>query len=85
MQTGVVEILSALICLTILLVHGGLILSLTDTIGSLAIASKGYFMTGVSTDIGTSFVRPAGRVGDVVYAKGVVTAMGNVQTSFWEV
>jgi acyl-coenzyme A thioesterase 13 len=60
-------------------------MSLTDTIGSLAIASKGHFMTGVSTDIGTSFVRPAGRVGDVLYVKGVLTAMGNVQTSCWTI
>jgi len=33
-------------------------------------------MTGVSTDIGTSFVRPAGRVGDVLHAKAVLTGMG---------
>jgi len=33
-------------------------------------------MTGVSTDIGTSFVRPAGRVGDVLHAKVVLTGMG---------
>ena len=53
-------------------------MSLTDTVGSLAIATKGFFMTGVSTDIGTSFIRPAGRVGDVLYAKAVVTSMGMV-------
>ncbi|KAK2465326.1 hypothetical protein APHAL10511_002680 [Amanita phalloides] len=57
-------------------VHGGLVLSLTDTVGSLAVASRGYWMTGVSTDIGTSFVRPAGRLGDVLHARAVVTAMG---------
>ncbi|KAG6854652.1 hypothetical protein C0991_003300 [Blastosporella zonata] len=57
-------------------IHGGLILSLTDTLGSLAVATKGQFMTGVSTDIGTSFVRPAGRVGDVLHAKAVLTGMG---------
>ncbi|KAF9463047.1 thioesterase thiol ester dehydrase-isomerase [Collybia nuda] len=56
--------------------HGGLIMSLTDTVGSLAVASKGHFMTGVSTDIGASFVRPAGRVGDVLHAKAVLTGMG---------
>ncbi|KAF8627412.1 hypothetical protein AX17_006227 [Amanita inopinata Kibby_2008] len=33
-------------------------------------------MTGVSTDIGTSFVRPAGRVGDVLHMKAVLTGMG---------
>ena len=51
-------------------------MSLTDTLGSLAIASKGHFMTGVSTDIGTSFVRPAGIVGDTLYGNAVVTAIG---------
>jgi len=57
-------------------VHGGLVLSLTDTLGSLAVASKGHYMTGVSTDVGTSFVRPAGRVGDTLFAKAVLTGMG---------
>ena len=52
-------------------------MSLTDTLGSLAVASRGHFMTGVSTDIGTSFIKPAGKVGDTLYGKAVVTAMGN--------
>ncbi|TFK40796.1 HotDog domain-containing protein [Crucibulum laeve] len=56
--------------------HGGLILSLTDTLGSLAVATKGHYMTGVSTDIGTSFVRPAGRIGDVLHAKSTLTGIG---------
>lgn len=51
-------------------------MSLTDTLGSLAVASKGHFMTGVSTDIGTSFTKPAGGVGDTLYGNAVVTAMG---------
>jgi len=51
-------------------------MSLTDTLGSLAVASKGHFMTGVSTDIGTSFIKPAGTVGDMLHGKAVVTAMG---------
>ncbi|KAF9233243.1 thioesterase thiol ester dehydrase-isomerase [Melanogaster broomeanus] len=57
-------------------VHGGLVMSLTDTLGSLAVASKGYYMTGVSTDVSTSFVRPAGRAGDVLNATATVTALG---------
>ncbi|KAJ3801550.1 thioesterase thiol ester dehydrase-isomerase [Lentinula aff. detonsa] len=57
-------------------IHGGLILSMTDTLGSLAVASKGYWMTGVSTDIGTSFVRPAGRPGDILHVKAMLTALG---------
>ncbi|KAJ7600627.1 HotDog domain-containing protein [Mycena floridula] len=57
-------------------VHGGLILSLTDTLGSLAVATKGHYMTGVSTDIGTSFVLPTGRPGDILHAKSFLTGMG---------
>lgn len=57
-------------------VHGGLIMSLTDTLGSLAVASKGQYMTGVSTDVSTSFVRPAGKVGDVLNATATITALG---------
>jgi acyl-coenzyme A thioesterase 13 len=33
-------------------------------------------MTGVSTDIGASFVKPAGKIGDVLHARGVLIAMG---------
>ena len=51
-------------------------MSLTDTIGSLAVATKGQYMTGVSTDLGASFIRPAGGPGDILTAKGVLTAMG---------
>ncbi|KAH8825264.1 hypothetical protein DL96DRAFT_173415 [Flagelloscypha sp. PMI_526] len=58
------------------LVHGGLVLSLTDTLGSLAVASKGKYMTGVSTDIGTTFVKPSGRVGDTLWMTATVTGMG---------
>ena len=51
-------------------------MSLTDTIGSLAVATKGQYMTGVSVDIGTSFVKPAGRVGDELVMKAVITGIG---------
>ncbi|KAH9846369.1 Thioesterase/thiol ester dehydrase-isomerase [Lenzites betulinus] len=56
--------------------HGGLIMSLTDTLGSLAVATKGQYMTGVSVDIGTSFVKPAGRAGEELTATAVVTGIG---------
>lgn len=51
-------------------------MSLTDTLGSLAVATHGQYMTGVSVDIGTSFVKPGGRAGDVLTAKAVVTGIG---------
>ncbi|KAK7469265.1 hypothetical protein VKT23_003750 [Stygiomarasmius scandens] len=59
-----------------MLAHGGLVMSLTDTLGSLAVASKGFWMTGVSTDIGTSFVKPAGRPGDILYMKTFLVGIG---------
>ena len=56
--------------------HGGLIMSLTDTLGSLAVASRGQYMTGVSTDISTSFVKPAGKPGDELKITATLTVMG---------
>ena len=56
--------------------HGGLIMSLTDTLGSLAVATQGQYMTGVSTDISTSFVKPAGKPGDELKMTATLTAMG---------
>jgi acyl-coenzyme A thioesterase 13 len=51
-------------------------MSLTDTLGSLAVASQGQYMTGVSTDISTSFVKPAGKPGDDLKMTATLTAMG---------
>jgi acyl-coenzyme A thioesterase 13 len=56
--------------------HGGLICSLVDTMGSLALASKGLYSTGVSTDIHATFVKAAGGDGDVVKVEGKVINMG---------
>lgn len=54
-------------------------MSLTDTLGSLAVATKGQYMTGVSVDIGVSFVKPAGKVGEEFTAKAVVIGLGKIQ------
>ena len=51
-------------------------MSLTDTLGSLAVASQGQYMTGVSTDISTSFVKPAGKPGDELKMTATLTGMG---------
>ncbi|UZJ56818.1 hypothetical protein CBS101457_006138 [Exobasidium rhododendri] len=56
--------------------HGGLICSLVDTMGSLALASKGLYSTGVSTDIHTTFVKAAGGDGDLVKVEGKVISVG---------
>ncbi|EUC63313.1 thioesterase/thiol ester dehydrase-isomerase [Rhizoctonia solani AG-3 Rhs1AP] len=44
--------------------------------GSLAVGTKGQWMTGVSTDISTSFIKPAGTEGDTLYCRGIVDGMG---------
>ena len=51
-------------------------MSLTDTLGSLAVATKGQYMTGVSVDIGTSFVKPGGSAGDVLTARASIVGLG---------
>ncbi len=51
-------------------------MSLTDTLGSLAVATKGQYMTGVSVDIGTSFVKPAGKVGESLTVKASIIGIG---------
>ncbi|PKI84415.1 hypothetical protein MVES_001701 [Malassezia vespertilionis] len=56
--------------------HGGLVATLVDSVGSLAVASMGWHNTGVSTDISATFVKPAGREGDTVFATGTVVGMG---------
>ncbi|CEH19420.1 HGG motif-containing thioesterase [Ceraceosorus bombacis] len=56
--------------------HGGAICSLTDTMGSLALATKGLYSTGVSTDINTTFVKAGGGAGDEVHAIGTVVSLG---------
>ncbi|KAL9936867.1 hypothetical protein V8E36_004102 [Tilletia maclaganii] len=58
--------------------HGGLICTLTDTMGSLAVASRGLYSTGVSTDIHTTFAKPAGTTGDEVKVTGEIISMGKV-------
>jgi acyl-coenzyme A thioesterase 13 len=62
----------------------GLILTLTDTIGSLALSTKGLRKTGVSVHIGTTFVKPGGVTGDVLRVQGRVTGLGEYLKSRYE-
>ncbi|GAA6038361.1 hypothetical protein JCM8097_007610 [Rhodosporidiobolus ruineniae] len=55
--------------------HGGLIASVVDTMGSLALASRGLYMTGVSTDINITYVRGAA-LGDDVRIRSELVNMG---------
>lgn len=53
------------------MIHGGTIASMVDLGGSLAVASKGLFATGVSTDLSVTYLNSGGKVGDTI--KAVVT------------
>jgi acyl-coenzyme A thioesterase 13 len=48
-----------------------LMLELVDLGGSLAVASRGLFATGVSTDLSVTYLNSGGQVGDTI--KAVVT------------
>ena len=48
------------------ILHGGTIASMVDAGGSLALASRGLFSTGVSTDLSVTYLGSGGKVGDVI-------------------
>ncbi|CAG8580141.1 6572_t:CDS:2 [Cetraspora pellucida] len=55
--------------------HGGVIASLVDVCGSLAIASKGMHHTGVSTDLNVSYVGSAEN-GDILLMNAECVKLG---------
>ena len=48
------------------ILHGGTIASMVDLGGSLALASRGLFSTGVSTDLNVTYLNSGGKIGDVI-------------------
>ncbi|KAK9453986.1 acyl-coenzyme A thioesterase-like protein 13 [Dipodascopsis uninucleata] len=48
------------------ILHGGLIASVVDLGGSLAVASHGLFATGVSTDLNVSYISSGGKIGSEI-------------------
>ncbi|PKX93282.1 PaaI family thioesterase [Aspergillus novofumigatus IBT 16806] len=51
------------------ILHGGTIASMVDLGGSLAVASRGLFATGVSTDLNVTYLSSGGKVGDKIQAE----------------
>lgn len=51
------------------ILHGGTVASIVDLAGSLAVASRGLYSTGVSTDLNVTYLSPGGEVGDVISAE----------------
>ena len=51
------------------ILHGGTIATMVDLGGSLAVASRGLFATGVSTDLNVTYLSSGGHVGDLIKAE----------------
>ncbi|KAK9463120.1 uncharacterized protein V1516DRAFT_663151 [Lipomyces oligophaga] len=58
------------------ILHGGTIASIVDLAGSLAIASRGMFATGVSTDLNVTYLSSGGAVGEKIYIESRCHKMG---------
>ncbi|KAI7899490.1 HotDog domain-containing protein [Cokeromyces recurvatus] len=56
-------------------VHGGLLATAVDVAGSLAIATKGLYATGISTDINISYIQSAKR-GETITIEARVDKLG---------
>ena len=53
------------------ILHGATIATMVDTSGSLALASRGLYSTGVSIDLNVTYLNSGGKVGDTI--RGEVT------------
>lgn len=53
------------------ILHGGTLACMTDLGGSFAVASKGLFATGVSTDLNVTYLASGGKIGDLLRAEVV--------------
>ncbi|KAF8442571.1 esterase [Kalaharituber pfeilii] len=58
------------------ILHGGTIASMVDLGGSLAVASKGLFSTGVSTDLNVTYLSSGGKVGEKIRAESICQKFG---------
>lgn len=56
--------------------HGGTMAAMVDLGGSLAVASRGLFATGVSTDLSVTYIGSGGQEGDVIYAEAKCDRLG---------
>jgi len=56
--------------------HGGTTATLVDVVGSLAIASRGYFATGVTTELSCSYPRSGGVLNEEISIDGICDSVG---------
>jgi len=58
------------------ILHGGTIASMVDLGGSLAVASRGLFTTGVSTDLNVTYLSSGGVVGQTISGEASCDKIG---------
>ncbi|OCK86299.1 esterase [Lepidopterella palustris CBS 459.81] len=58
------------------ILHGGAIASMVDLGGSLAVASRGLYSTGVSTDLNVTYLSSGGKIGDLIKAEASCDKFG---------
>ncbi|PSK56040.1 hypothetical protein B9Z65_4918 [Elsinoe australis] len=58
------------------ILHGGAIASMVDLSGSLAVASRGLFLTGVSTDLNVTYLASGGKIGDTITGEVTLDRFG---------
>ncbi|ORY79853.1 HotDog domain-containing protein [Protomyces lactucae-debilis] len=63
-------------CNRLSILHGGTVACIVDTGGSLAVASRGLYATGVSTDMNIAYIKAGGQVGDTITATMICDSLG---------
>ncbi|KAL2423460.1 hypothetical protein ABEF95_009186 [Exophiala dermatitidis] len=58
------------------ILHGATLATIVDTSGSLALASRGLYSTGVSTDLSVTYLNSGGKVGDLLKGEVVCDKFG---------
>ncbi|OAP58908.1 hypothetical protein AYL99_06205 [Fonsecaea erecta] len=58
------------------ILHGATLATMVDTSGSLALASRGLYSTGVSTDLSVTYLNAGGKIGDLVKGEVICDKFG---------
>jgi len=58
------------------ILHGATLATMVDTGGSLAVASRGLYATGVSTDLSVTYLNAGGKIGDLVKGEVICDKFG---------
>ncbi|KIX06880.1 uncharacterized protein Z518_04856 [Rhinocladiella mackenziei CBS 650.93] len=58
------------------ILHGATLATMVDTSGSLALASRGLYSTGVSTDLNVTYLNAGGKIGDLIRGEVICDKFG---------